>query len=75
MNLYFQTPPLNPGRTAAGFPFQESSNLRALQSQPAAQNSGECAHQTRWESREPTGQQWVGVPPRTFNGTPIRTGT
>lgn len=36
MILYFQTPPLKPGRTAAGFPFQESSNLWALQSQPAA---------------------------------------
>lgn len=46
MILYFQTPPLNPGRTAAGSPFQESSNLWAPQSQPAAWNSGECAHQT-----------------------------
>lgn len=39
MSPYFQAPPLKPGREAAGFPFQESSNLWALLSQPAA--SGE----------------------------------
>lgn len=40
MILSFQTPPLKPGRTAAGFPLQESSNLWALQSQPAASELG-----------------------------------
>lgn len=69
MSLYFQTPPLKPGRTAAGFPFQESSNLWALQ-----ELWGMCTSNTlgkQGANRVAVG--WFSA--RTFNGAPIRTRT
>lgn len=60
MILYFQTPPLKPGRTAAGFPFQESSNLWAPQSQPAAYELwGMCtSHTLGKQGSQPVAGGW-----------------
>lgn len=55
MILYFQAPPLKRRREAAGFPFQESSNLWALQSQPAAGELwGTCTSNTLGKGGELT---------------------
>lgn len=56
MSLYFQAPPLKSGREAAGFPLQESSNLWALQSLPAAQGElwGACTSNTLGKEGNPS---------------------
>lgn len=69
----FSNPAPDPGRTAAGFPLQESSNLGAPQSQPAARELwGLCPSNTRGEQGRQRGAV-AGPPPRTSDGPPMRT--